>query len=55
LSEGTPPFATIRDAIVELDLGLVRMKQRRRMLEDLFRPQRVADHGEQIEADQISG
>ncbi|HJP41196.1 MAG TPA: ABC transporter ATP-binding protein [Dehalococcoidia bacterium] len=34
-----PPFAMIRDAVVELDLGLIRMKQRRRMLEDLFRPQ----------------
>lgn len=36
-TEGGAPYATIRDAVVELDLGLVRMKQRRRVLEDLFR------------------
>ncbi len=31
------PFDLIRDAIVDLGLGLVRMQQRRRSLEDLFR------------------
>jgi len=36
-TEGGVPYASVRDAIVELDLGLVRMKQRRRALEDLFR------------------
>jgi ABC-2 type transport system ATP-binding protein len=47
-TDGPAPFAVIRDAIVELDLGLIRMKQRRRMLGDLFRPQREADPPEQI-------
>jgi ABC-2 type transport system ATP-binding protein len=42
-TDGSAPFATIRDAVVELDLGLVRMKQRRRMLEDLFRSPAEAD------------
>lgn len=37
-TDGNAPYATIRDTIVDLDLGLIRMKQRRRMLEDLFRP-----------------
>ncbi|MFQ5381721.1 MAG: ABC transporter ATP-binding protein, partial [Dehalococcoidia bacterium] len=36
-SRTEPPFGAIRDAIVELNLPLIRMKQRRRMLEDLFR------------------
>jgi len=44
---GTPPFAAIRDAIVTLDLGLVRMKQRRRRLEDLFRAQPAPQHGDE--------
>jgi ABC-2 type transport system ATP-binding protein len=34
---GAPPFDLIRDSIVELGLGLVRMQHRRRSLEDLFR------------------
>lgn len=50
----TPPFASIRDAIVELDLGLVRMKQRRRRLEDLFRPQPASQHAEKAPAERIS-
>lgn len=44
------PYASIRDSIVELDLGLVRMKQRRRALEDLFRGDSDAD-GEVAAAD----
>ena len=35
--EGEPPYDTIRDALVELGLGLVRLRHRRRTLEDLFR------------------
>ncbi len=31
------PFDVVRDAVVELDLALVRMEQRRHRLEDLFR------------------
>ncbi len=52
-TDGPAPFAVIRDAIVELDLGLIRMKQRRRMLGDLFRPQREADPPKQIRVEQI--
>lgn len=32
-----PPYTVIRDLVIELDLGLVRMKQRHRVLDDLFR------------------
>lgn len=42
-SDDAPPFTAIRDSIVELNLGLVRMKRRRRMLEDLFRERSDAD------------
>jgi len=35
--DGAPPFDLIRDTVVELGLGLVRVQQRRRTLEDLFR------------------
>lgn len=35
--EGEPPYDAIRDALVELGLGLVRLRHRRRTLEDLFR------------------
>ncbi|MEX2373791.1 MAG: ABC transporter ATP-binding protein, partial [Dehalococcoidia bacterium] len=35
--EGETPFDLIRDTVVDLGLGLVRMQQRRRTLEDLFR------------------
>jgi len=35
--DGAPPFDLIRDTVVELGLGLVRIQQRRRTLEDLFR------------------
>jgi ABC-2 type transport system ATP-binding protein len=36
--DGTEPYDAIRDCIVELDLGLVRLEQRRQSLEDIFRP-----------------
>lgn len=35
--EGEPPYDTIRDLVVELGLGLVRMRQQRRTLDELFR------------------
>jgi len=38
-SDGAAPFDLVRDAVVELGLGLVRLQQRRRTLEDLFRIQ----------------
>jgi ABC-2 type transport system ATP-binding protein len=37
----------VRDTIIELDLGLVRLEQSRRRLEDLFH----ADHGSNGESD----
>jgi len=36
-SDGDAPFDLVRDSVVELGLGLVRIQQRRRTLEDLFR------------------
>jgi len=39
------PFDLIRDAIVDLGLGLVRMQQRRRSLEDLFRVEALDEAG----------
>ncbi len=41
-TDGTPPFDVIRDAVVDLGLGLVRMQQHRRTLEDLFRVEAIA-------------
>lgn len=41
-AEGTPPFDLIRDSVIDLGLGLVRMQQRRRTLEDLFRVEAIA-------------
>jgi ABC-2 type transport system ATP-binding protein len=35
--DGNPPYDLIRDSVVELGLGLVRMEHRRHTLEDLFR------------------
>ncbi len=40
--EGQPPFDLIRDTVVDLGLGLVRMQQRHRTLEDLFRVEAIA-------------
>ena len=34
--DGVPPYDLIRDAVVDLGLGLVRIQHRRRTLEDLF-------------------
>ncbi len=39
--EGQRPFDLIRDTIVDLDLSLVKMEQRRASLEDIFRPAHV--------------
>jgi ABC-2 type transport system ATP-binding protein len=36
------PFDIVRDTVVELDLALVRMEQRRHRLEDLFRDEPAA-------------
>jgi ABC-2 type transport system ATP-binding protein len=35
-SDGTPPYDAVRDAVVELGIGLVRMQHRRRTLDELF-------------------
>ena len=35
--DGEPPYDVVRDAVVELGVGLIRMQQRRHHLEDLFR------------------
>lgn len=40
---GAEPYDAIRDAIVELDMGLVRLQQRRQSLEDLFRADAEAE------------
>ena len=40
------PFDIVRDTVVELDLALVRMEQRRHRLEDLFRDRPAAGNGE---------
>ncbi len=40
--EGAPPFDLIRDSAVDLGLGLVRIQQGRRTLEDLFRLEAIA-------------
>ena len=36
---GDDPYDAIRDCIVELEMGLVRLEQRRQTLEDIFRPE----------------
>jgi ABC-2 type transport system ATP-binding protein len=38
-----PPYDLIRDTVVDLGIGLVRMEQRRQALEDLFRPSAADD------------
>ena len=35
---GVDPYDAIRDCIVEMEMGLVRLEQRRQSLEDIFRP-----------------
>ncbi len=46
--DGAEPYDAIRDCIVELDMGLVRLEQRRQSLEDLFRPG-AAEESEEAE------
>lgn len=36
---GDDPYDAIRDCLVELEMGLVRLEQRRQSLEDIFRPE----------------
>lgn len=36
---GVDPYDEIRDCIVEMEMGLVRLEQRRQSLEDIFRPE----------------
>ena len=36
---GQDPYDAIRDCIVEMEMGLVRLEQRRQSLEDIFRPE----------------
>ena len=36
--DGAEPYDAIRDCVVELGMGLVRLEQRRQSLEDIFRP-----------------
>jgi ABC-2 type transport system ATP-binding protein len=38
LDDGVQPYDLIRDTVVDLGLGLVRIEQRRQSLEELFRP-----------------
>ncbi len=40
---GVDPYDAIRDCIVEMEMGLVRLEQRRQSLEDIFRPEAVAE------------
>jgi ABC-2 type transport system ATP-binding protein len=39
--EGPPPFDLIRDSVVDLGLGLIRIQHRRHTLEDLFRVEAI--------------
>jgi ABC-2 type transport system ATP-binding protein len=41
--DGIPPYDLIRDTVADLDIGLVRMGQRRHTLEDLFNVQPAPD------------
>lgn len=49
MEDGSVPYDLIRDTVDDLDLGLVRLEQRRQNLEDLFRP------GEREEAHVAAG
>ncbi len=44
-----PPYDLIRDTVVDLGVGLVRMEQRRQALEDLFRPETPAELDEEAD------
>lgn len=53
--DGQPPYDLIRDAVVDLGLGLVRVQQRRRTLEDLFRIESGADGSGLAVGDAVTG
>ncbi|MGE0227046.1 MAG: ABC transporter ATP-binding protein [Dehalococcoidia bacterium] len=48
--DGLAPYDLIRDTVVDLEVGLVRMAQRRHTLEDLFQQPHVEGSGERSEA-----
>ncbi len=41
--ENDEPYDAVRDAVVDLGLGLIRIEQRRQNLEDLFRPEEAEE------------
>ncbi len=45
---GAEPYDAIRNAVVELGMGLVRLEQRRQSLEDIFRPDQPQETGERV-------
>ena len=45
---GPDPYDAIRDSIVELNMGLVRLEQRRQSLEDIFRPAEAEAEAEAV-------
>lgn len=45
LAESSRPYDLIRDSLVDLGLGLLRLEQRRQSLEDIFRPPSEAGDG----------
>ncbi|MEZ4554170.1 MAG: ABC transporter ATP-binding protein [Dehalococcoidia bacterium] len=48
--DGLAPYDLIRDTVVDLEVGLVRMSQRRHTLEDLFQPSHAEGAGPPPEA-----
>ncbi|MCK9485996.1 MAG: ABC transporter ATP-binding protein [Dehalococcoidia bacterium] len=53
-TEGAPPFDLIRDSVVDLGMGLVRVQQRRHSLEDLFRAESIAASAALVEPGETS-
>ena len=45
---GVDPYDAIRDCIVEMEMGLVRLEQRRQSLEDIFRPEEAEAVAERV-------
>ena len=45
---GQDPYDAIRDCIVEMEMGLVRLEQRRQSLEDIFRPEEAEAVAERV-------
>jgi ABC-2 type transport system ATP-binding protein len=43
--DGPPPYDLVRDAVVDLGVGLLRLEQRRHRLEDLFSPEAAGGDG----------